>query len=274
MFRRSLSNNSRVRQTPFRICEEVIRYCFAIIMERIDTNHLEVVLTKEDNLRKVLSDIDISAINRLTIKGNLTYDSIEYIGDSMSETLVELDVSEAVIINDEHYKYNGFLRISAEERKKLWIFLLQIWRFKKLEKIAFGASITNHTVRYVDMPMQEWPDELSLFDIESLRHIEIHKDNPVYLSIDGVVFDKKGTLIRCPECKEGDYDIPDTTIKIESRAFCYCRKLRTVRIPSSVKDICLDGYFNSFAGCTAFIEVDPENPKYMTNDNGKIVRKK
>lgn len=240
-------------------------------MEMSDMNHVQVVLTKKDNLKKALSGIDVSAIKRLTIKGDLNYESVEYIGNSMSETLVELDISEAVIINDKYYKYKGFLRISAEERKNLWIFLLQTWRFKKLEKIALGASITNHSVRYVDMPLQELPDEKSLFNIESLRHIEIHKDNPVYLSIDGVVFDKKGTLIRCPRCKEGDYDIPDTTIEIESGAFRFCRKLRTVRIPSSVKDICLGNYSNSFDGCTAFIEVDPENPRYKVDDNGKIV---
>ena len=161
---------------------------------------------------------------------------------------------------------------AAEERKNLWIFLLNTWRFKKLEKIALGASITNHSVRYVDMPCQEFLTKMSLFDIESLRHIEIHKANPVYVSIDGVVFDKKGTLIRCPKCKEGDYEIPDTTIEIESEAFRLCYKLRTIRIPSSVRNICLNGYFNSFDNCTAFIEVDPKNPGYKVDGNGKIVR--
>lgn len=241
-------------------------------MKMSDMDHIQVVLTKKDNLKKALSGIDVSTIKRLTIKGNLNYESVEYIGNFMSETLVELDISEAVIINDENYKYKGFLRISAEERKKLWIFLLQTWRFKKLEKITLGASITNHSVRYVDMPLQEFLDEKSLFDIESLRQIEIHKANPVYVSIDGVVFDKKGTLIRCPICKEGNYEIPDTTIEIESEAFHLCRKLGTVRIPSSVKKINLDRYFNSFDGCTAVIKVDPKNPRYKVDDNGKIVR--
>lgn len=232
-------------------------------------NHIQVVLTEDKKLEDVLSDIDISTIKHLTIKGELNCESIKYLHNKMSATLVELDITGANIINDDSYNC-GFLRVDKGEK---WIHIMGLKYFKKLEIITLGPSITNYEVTYADMPLQEFPCTDTLFDAPSLRHIEIHKDNPILYSVDGVVYTKNGTLIRCPICKEGHYDIPDTTVKVGNNAFDSCKKLKTINIPYSVEYIEISSIlYNSFSGCTASIKIDSKNPKYKINDNGKIAR--
>jgi hypothetical protein len=66
----------------------------------------------------------------------------------------------------------------------------------------------------------------------------VDAQNPVYSSVDGVLFNKRQTtLIKCPEGKAGNYTIPDGVTKIEDSAFQSCTHLTNVTLPKSITKI-------------------------------------
>lgn len=73
----------------------------------------------------------------------------------------------------------------------------------------------------------------------SLTSITVAEDNNVYMSIDGILFNKSATeLIQFPPGRESiDYIIPDTVTTIGERAFYGCNSLTSVTIPNSVTSI-------------------------------------
>ena len=78
----------------------------------------------------------------------------------------------------------------------------------------------------------------AFFGCTSLRAITVDENNPVYSSIDGVLFDKsKTTLIEYPEGKAVDYTIPNGVTTIADPGFNHCSRLTSVTIPDSVTNI-------------------------------------
>ncbi|MBQ7252737.1 MAG: leucine-rich repeat protein [Kiritimatiellae bacterium] len=81
-----------------------------------------------------------------------------------------------------------------------------------------------------------------------LKAFEVHPGNPAFRSEDGVLFSRDMTrLVRCPEAKKGNYEIPDTVKRIDAFAFSHCRGLRKIRIPDGVEGA---GY-GAFKDCPA-----------------------
>lgn len=67
---------------------------------------------------------------------------------------------------------------------------------------------------------------------------EVDPTNLYYSCSDGVLLNKtKTTLIKCPLLKSGSYNIPYTVTNIDNMSFFECKNLKSVLIPSSVKDI-------------------------------------
>ena len=78
-----------------------------------------------------------------------------------------------------------------------------------------------------------------------LTAINVHPDNPYFVSENGVLFDKyKTKLINYPAGRKGDYTIPDKTFEIGRHAFSHCTGLTSVIIPSSVKKIREGAFYN------------------------------
>jgi len=94
---------------------------------------------------------------------------------------------------------------------------------------------------------------VNAFNVSSgLTNISVDSWNSVYMSIDGVLFDKSGrTLICYPEGKSGAYTIPLSTTVIERGAFYHCRRLTSVTIPTSVTMIGDSAFF----GCSSLTSV-------------------
>jgi hypothetical protein len=89
------------------------------------------------------------------------------------------------------------------------------------------------------------------FGSYSLNSITVDRLNPVYISVDGVLFDKgQTTLIQYPEGKAGSYAVPNSVTSIGSAAFRDCGLL-SVTIPDSVTDI----WSESFDSCTSLTNV-------------------
>jgi hypothetical protein len=86
----------------------------------------------------------------------------------------------------------------------------------------------------------------------SLTTISVEALNPVYSSVDGVLFDKsQATLVQFPAGRAGTYTISNSVTSIESSAFSTCTRLSSVVSPASVTNI---GSY-AFNDCTNLTEV-------------------
>jgi hypothetical protein len=76
----------------------------------------------------------------------------------------------------------------------------------------------------------------SVFDgCSGLTAINVDASNPVYASVDGVLFDKSlTTLLAYPSGRMGHYSIPDGVTNIPGRTFSDCAQLTSVTMPESV----------------------------------------
>ena len=229
-----------------------------------DMNHIQVVLSKKDNLKKALSDIDVSTIKRLTIKGKISKSCFSFINKKMRSTLEELDISGEII----------------DDKDSEWIYMLGPSELSALRIICIGASIKKiaHINRITQYELLSYGAEVhtvsetfALFDAPALEVINVHPDNPIYFSKDGVLFKKeeisvfakinrvvsgrkkqKTILMKFPPKKSGDYTIPDNTEIIAKHAFAGCKFLSSIAIPNSVKSIGI----HAFSGCSKLEKVE------------------
>ncbi len=99
----------------------------------------------------------------------------------------------------------------------------------------------------------------AFFNCSGLSVINVHQDNPVYISLDGILYSKKNgvatTLEVCPAGKKGIIKIPSSVTTIGSDAFSHCTGLTSVDIPNSVTTIGHD----AFSYCTGLTSVDIPN---------------
>lgn len=99
--------------------------------------------------------------------------------------------------------------------------------------------------------------------------IDVEKNNPIFSSIDGVLFNKaQDTLIFCPTSKKGNYTIPSTVRTIGKNAFNGCAKLSSITILASVNVIEND----AFTGSSGQIIVSSDNANYLSS-NGVLFNK-
>ena len=91
----------------------------------------------------------------------------------------------------------------------------------------------------------------------SLASISVASDNPNYIGIDGVLFNKDKTMIVIyPAGKDGSvYTIPNSVTTIGEYAFAYCSSLASIDIPNSVTTI---GKY-AFAYCSSLASVNIPN---------------
>ena len=106
----------------------------------------------------------------------------------------------------------------------------------------------------------------------SLTEIKVSTENSNYVSINGVLYNRDKTIIKCyPAGKEEKaYEIIDGVTSIDYGAFNNCTSLTSINIPNSVADI-RDNPFGNCASLTE-IKVASENPNYVSV-NGVLYNK-
>ena len=101
---------------------------------------------------------------------------------------------------------------------------------------------------------------------KNIAEITVDKNNPVFCSVDGVMFDKAmTTLLWFPEKKKGRYSVPDGIISIKSDAFGNNCKLTGIYFPKSL--LCVTPHsLNRINGKLTNITVSELNPVYCSID--------
>lgn len=92
---------------------------------------------------------------------------------------------------------------------------------------------------------------------KKLNCINVDKNNKIYSSVDGILFNKKRTKLICYPMGVSNitYRIPKSVKVIGSNAFKHCNKLRNLTISAKVKRV--DGF--AFSGCTSLSNVTIED---------------
>jgi len=100
--------------------------------------------------------------------------------------------------------------------------------------------------------------EFAFMYCNKLIAIDVEKENSMYASENGVLFNKdKTSLICCPAAKTNNYIVPAGVTSIENYAFFSCVNLTSVAIPSTTKSI---GAF-AFSKCTSLASIT--TPDYL-----------
>ena len=103
-----------------------------------------------------------------------------------------------------------------------------------IENVAIPTSVTNIGTR-------------AFRNCSSLMAFEVAEGNPVYTSVDGVLFTKDGKkLLRFPPAKSGHYVIPDGVESIATYAFDGCGRLSSLSFGADVKYV----ESHAFDGCS------------------------
>jgi hypothetical protein len=98
-------------------------------------------------------------------------------------------------------------------------------------------------------------------DCRSLTAITVDALNPVYGSVDGVLFDRStNTLLQFPRGLAGSYTIPDSVTRIGNCAFRSCTSLTNVSLGTSITNIGNDA-FGYCSGLTSV--VIPDNVTHL-----------
>ncbi len=80
--------------------------------------------------------------------------------------------------------------------------------------------------------------EAAFYNCHNLEAIQVHLSNPIYSSINGILYDEAITaLIKCPSAKSGDMTVPDTVTSLHDGSFDDCRFIENLALGSGLTEI-------------------------------------
>ena len=135
-----------------------------------------------------------------------------------------------------------------------------------LEVIESGAFSMTSDLKVVNVPKTVTElDGYAFNEAHGLTAINVDPENPKFRSIDGVLYNAEGdTLIYYPECKKGDFTVPESVKSINSWAFKKCH-LGSLYIGEGVTSIFESAF--ELARSLDAITVAENNPRYRSDSN-------
>jgi len=150
------------------------------------------------------------------------------------------------------------------------------YRTDSLTRIAIPNTVTNigdqafaWCTSLTDIEISSWVMNIgdgSFHGCTKMTNITVDARNPVYSSVDGVLFNKdQTTLIMCPWGREGSYAIPDSVIRVGSSAF-FGTSLTNIFISRNVEDSGYLSFSDGDGDSLATINVDANNAFFSSVD--------
>lgn len=132
-------------------------------------------------------------------------------------------------------------------------------------KSIYLPKNTNRLYWYESVVFSSYPRPLYINEIVSLESIVIHPDNSMYVSENGVLFDKNmSKLVMYPRNKSCDkFIIPESVTEIGEYAFMGCSLTDTIVIPASVNKIGRNAFFMFNGKIVDFSHVYVEQKEFM-----------
>ena len=130
---------------------------------------------------------------------------------------------------------------------------------------SIGVEAFSHCSSLTEIDIPESVTSIgghAFYNCSSLITINVAENNPVYSSLDGVLYNKELTeLITCPGAKSS-INIPVTVTSIGGDAFSFCSSLTEIELPETVTSIGRD----AFSHCSSLTEMDiPESVTSIGN---------
>lgn len=217
----------------------------AVIPESVDTigcfafancNNLQKVIIPENV--KVIEDNAFShcaSLKSVSFMNPCTKTaSSAFAGCTLTEGEYKTGIEEGVYYNGKtvtglSFTYNGDLKV-----REGTVSIKKIYGPGRPGVAEFGATEVNAEKLIIPQTVSEIGDLLV-----PLKNIEVDIDNPVFCSVDGVLFSKDmKTLIRYPERHAGGkYIVPECVKTIADFAFYNCINLKSVTLQDNVTNI-------------------------------------
>ena len=165
----------------------------------------------------------------------------------------ELDIPSEVKYNDETFTVTSIRQLAFDG-------------CNELTKVRIPKTI-DHVVHHVltdDPNIVGSGDNTCMnpfYRCKALETIEVDEENPIFKTVDGLLFSKDGTSLYCYPggVKSEKYVVPENVTWIGGGAFGYNEHIVTLELPATIKEL-----HSTFWGCTRLEKVNlPENMTYI-----------
>lgn len=188
--------------------------------------------------------------------------------DDAEDDMIQIENPEAkggfvFVFNDDRLTASLDKCDSTDENVKVPPYVRHNGKKYKVVSVNYGSFWGNGAIKTVYIPrtVTEGAEKVKC---DTLQEIRVDRSNPVYRSVDGVLFSKDGSrLLAYPRGRLADsYAIPEGTVTVAYAAF-WCSKLKSVTLPST-----LTNFDDSpFGGSEYLNEIKlNSNPNYVLMD--------
>lgn len=208
---------------------------------------LSVSVEVAGTLSEQVSERNVQDVKNLKIKGPLDGEDFTFLHRVFSK-LERLDLSKATIVGGRFacHKHGNFYGLESDtlSRHSLHIGNLEyVVLPENVKEIVLSDFVSTSIGASADM--SEYVRMSGAFPF-SLKWIEVPETNETFSSVDGVLYDKKQTvLLKCPVSHEENITYPSTLERIEKNALRECVNIKLIDLPEGVVEVGEKAFYES-----------------------------